>query len=186
MAIALASVFVYMVLAAQFESFVQPIIMMLVLPISVPFALFTLWATNRTLNLWSALGILLLLGIVKKNAILQVDYANVLRASGMPVREAIVEACRTRLRPILMTTSAVVAGLFPTALGLGIGGAQRSAIAVTIIGGQSLCLFLTLLLVPVAYVKVDAIEQTVLGQRSRQWISKAVDATVRRARAGAD
>ena len=82
----------------------------------------------------------------------------------MPLREAIVEACRTRLRPILMTTSAIVAGLIPTALGLGIGGQGRAAIAVTIIGGQSLCLFLTLLLVPVAYVKLDALEQSVLNQ----------------------
>src|SRR5262249_37589034 len=159
MAIGLASIFVYMVLAAQFESFVQPIIIMLVLPLSIPFALFTLWATGRTLNLWSALGTLLLFGIVKKNAILQVDYANVLRAQGMPIRDAVVEACRTRLRPILMTTSAILAGLIPTALGLGIGGAQRSAIAVTIIGGQTLCLFLTLLLVPVAYAKVAAMEE---------------------------
>ncbi len=189
MAIALASIFVYMVLAAQFESFVQPLIMMVVLPVSVPFALFTLWSTGRTLNLWSALGVLLLLGIVKKNAILQVDYANVLRAQGVPLKEAIVEACRTRLRPILMTTSSIIAGLFPTALGLGIGGAQRSAIAVTIIGGQSLCLFLTLLLVPVAYVKVDAIEQTVLGQSSRRWISRVIASTVGRTRpvtAGSD
>src|SRR5436305_8229477 len=117
-AIGLAIVFVYMVLASQFESFLQPIVIMLVLPISVPFALFTLWATNRTLNLWSALGMLLLLGIVKKNSILQVDYANTLRASGMPLRQAIIEACRTRLRPILMTTFAIIAGLIPTALGL--------------------------------------------------------------------
>jgi hydrophobic/amphiphilic exporter-1 (mainly G- bacteria), HAE1 family len=167
MAIGLASVFVYMVLAAQFESFVQPIIIMLVLPLSVPFALFTLWATGRTLNLWSALGVLLLLGIVKKNSILQVDYANVLRSRGMPLHQAIVEACRTRLRPILMTTAAIVAGLVPTALGIGVGGAQRSAIAMTIIGGQSLCLFLTLVLVPVAYVKFDAFEQWLARQRSR-------------------
>ena len=107
---------------------------------------------------------LLLLGIVKKNSILQVDYANMLRAQGMPLREAIVEACRTRLRPILMTTCAIIAGLIPTALGLGIGGTGRAAIAVTIIGGQSLCLFLTLLLVPVAYVKFDALEQTSLNR----------------------
>src|SRR5207249_9576783 len=128
MAIGLASIFVYMVLAAQFESFVQPIVSMLFLPISVPFALFTLWATGRTLNLWSALGVLLLLGIVKKNSILQVDYANTLRARGVPLREAIVEACRTRLRPILMATFAIIAGLIPTALGIGIGGTGRAAI----------------------------------------------------------
>jgi HAE1 family hydrophobic/amphiphilic exporter-1 len=172
MAIALASVFVYMVLAAQFESFIQPVIIMAVLPLSVPFALFTIWATGRTLNLWSALGILLLFGIVKKNSILQVDYTNVLRAQGVPLNEAIAQACRTRLRPILMTTSAIVAGLVPTALGIGIGGAQRSAIAITIIGGQSLCLFLTLLLVPAAYVKLDALEQSLANQRLKTWTSK--------------
>jgi hypothetical protein len=114
MAIGLAMIFVYMVLASQFESFIQPIVIMLVLPIAVPFALFTLWVTGRTLNLWSALGMLLLLGIVKKNSILQVDYANTLRAEGVPLRRAIVEACRTRLRPILMTTFAIIAGLIPT------------------------------------------------------------------------
>jgi HAE1 family hydrophobic/amphiphilic exporter-1 len=170
MAILLASVFVYMVLAAQFESFVQPIIIMAVLPLSVPFALFTIWATGRTLNLWSALGILLLFGIVKKNSILQVDYTNVLRARGMPLREALEQACRTRLRPILMTTLAIVAGLIPTAMGIGIGGAQRSAIAITIIGGQSLCLFLTLLLVPAAYLKFDALEQSMANRKLTGWM----------------
>jgi hydrophobic/amphiphilic exporter-1 (mainly G- bacteria), HAE1 family len=172
LAIALASIFVYMVLAAQFESFVQPLIIMTVLPLSVPFALFTILATGRTLNLWSALGILLLFGIVKKNSILQVDYTNVLRARGVPRDEAIVDACRTRLRPILMTTLAIIFGLLPTALGVGIGGAQRSAIAVTIIGAQSLCLFLTLLLVPAAYVKLDALEQSLANQRLSAWLSK--------------
>jgi HAE1 family hydrophobic/amphiphilic exporter-1 len=179
MAILLASIFVYMVLAAQFESFVQPIIIMLVLPVSVPFALFTIWITGRTLNLWSALGILLLFGIVKKNSILQVDYANVLRARGQPLEEAIVEACRTRLRPILMTTSAIIAGLVPTALGIGIGGTQRSAIAVTIIGGQALCLFLTLLLVPVAYTKLAWVEESVGNRKFRSLLSR-LRATVRR------
>ncbi len=185
MAIGLASVFVYIVLAAQFESFVQPIIIMTVLPLSIPFALFTLWATGRTLNLWSALGVLLLLGIVKKNAILQVDYTNVLRRRGVPLHDAIIEACRTRLRPILMTTAAILAGLVPTALGLGIGGAQRSAIAVTIIGGQTLCLLLTLVLVPVAYEKFDALEQLVLGDRGKVWLGKVSAATLGRLRPAA-
>jgi HAE1 family hydrophobic/amphiphilic exporter-1 len=172
MAIGLASVFVYMVLAAQFESFAQPIVIMLVLPLSIPFALATLLATGRTLNLWSALGVLLLLGIVKKNAILQVDYANVLRARGVPLHQAVVEACRTRLRPILMTTAAIIAGLIPTALGVGIGGAQRSAIAVTIIGGQSLCLFLTLLVVPVGYIKLAEWEESSAGASLRDVMTR--------------
>jgi HAE1 family hydrophobic/amphiphilic exporter-1 len=150
-ALTLASIFIYIVLAMQFESFVQPLVIMTVLPLSVPFAFFTLWMTDRVLNLWSALGMLLLLGIVKKNSILQVDYTNVLRRQGMPLREALVQASETRLRPILMTTAAIVAGLIPTAFGSGAGAAQRGDIAVTIIGGQSLCLFLTLLVVPVSY-----------------------------------
>jgi hydrophobic/amphiphilic exporter-1 (mainly G- bacteria), HAE1 family len=182
MAISLAMIFVYMVLASQFESFLQPIVIMLVLPIAVPFALFTLWATGRTLNLWSALGMLLLLGIVKKNSILQVDYANVLRSRGVPLREAIVESCRTRLRPILMTTTAIIAGLIPTSLGIGIGGTGRAAIAVTIIGGQSLCLFLTLLLVPVAYVKFDALERVLISDAAKAWLGKVSAATIGRLR----
>ena len=165
-----------MVLAAQFESFVQPVVIMLVLPLAVPFALLTLLVTGHTLNLWSALGMLLLLGVVKKNSILQVDYANVLRAQGMPLRQAVVEACRTRLRPILMTTAAIIAGLVPTSLGLGIGGHGRAAIAVTVIGGQSLCLFLTLLLVPVAYVKLDGLEQSLLNRRFRGFLRRMTGA----------
>jgi HAE1 family hydrophobic/amphiphilic exporter-1 len=147
----LACIFMYMVLAAQFDSFRYPFIIMLSLPLSVPFALLTLYLTHRTLNLWSALGILLLLGIVKKNGILQVDYMNRLREQGVPLRDAIIEANHVRLRPILMTTTSIVAGLIPTALGFGAGGTQRAAIAVTIVGGQSLCLLLTLLVTPVAY-----------------------------------
>jgi HAE1 family hydrophobic/amphiphilic exporter-1 len=185
MAIGLAMIFVYMVLASQFESFLQPVVIMLVMPIAVPFALFTLWVTGRTLNLWSALGMLLLLGIVKKNSILQVDYANVLRARGLPIREAIVESCRTRLRPILMTTTAIIAGLIPTSLGIGIGGTGRAAIAVTIIGGQSLCLFLTLLLVPVAYVKFDALEQAIVGDGAKAWLARVSAATLGRLRPAA-
>jgi HAE1 family hydrophobic/amphiphilic exporter-1 len=185
LAISLAMIFVYMVLAAQFESFLQPIIIMMVVPIAVPFALLTLWATGRTLNLWSALGMLLLLGIVKKNSILQVDYANHLRAAGMPVREAVIQACRTRLRPILMTTCAIIAGLIPTALGIGIGGTGRAAIAVTIIGGQTLCLFLTLLLTPVAYERLIGLEASLGGEGAKAWLSRVSAATWGRLRPAA-
>jgi multidrug efflux pump subunit AcrB len=169
LALALASIFIYIVLAMQFESFVQPLVIMTVLPMSVPFALFTLWATGRVLNLWSALGVLLLLGIVKKNSILQVDYTNVLRRQGMPLREALVQASETRLRPILMTTAAIIAGLIPTTLGVGAGAAQRADIAVTIVGGQTLCLFLTLLLVPVSYsLAEEGIERARYAWRARK------------------
>jgi HAE1 family hydrophobic/amphiphilic exporter-1 len=155
----LACVFMYMVLAAQFESFLHPFVIMLSLPMSIPFALLTLYLTHRTLNLWSALGMLLLLGIVKKNGILQVDYMNRLLAQGLPLRQAILQANHVRLRPILMTTTSIVAGLMPTALGFGAGGTQRAAIAVTIIGGQSLCLVLTLLVTPVAYSLFAGVER---------------------------
>ena len=169
LALALASVFIYIVLAMQFESFVQPLVIMTVLPMSVPFALLTLWGTGRVLNLWSALGVLLLLGIVKKTSILQVDYTNVRRRDGMPLRGALVLASLTRLRPILMTTAAIVAGLIPTMLGVGAGAAQRADIAVTIVGGQSLCLFLTLLLVPVSYsLAEEGIERAKTFWRARR------------------
>jgi HAE1 family hydrophobic/amphiphilic exporter-1 len=158
LAMALASIFMYMVLAAQFESFTYPFIIMLTLPLSIPFALFSLWITGRALSLWSALGMFLLLGIVKKNGILQVDYTNRLRSAGMPVREAILEANRVRLRPILMTTLSIIAGLIPVAIGIGAGSEQRASIAVTIIGGQTLCLLLTLLVVPVAYSYLAELE----------------------------
>jgi len=165
LAIGLGSIFMYMVLAAQFESLVHPLIILLTLPLSIPFALIALLATGRTLNLFSALGILLLLGIVKKNGILQIDYMNHLRRMGMPLVSAILEGNRVRLRPILMTTFAIIAGLLPTAIGVGSGASQRSAIAVTIIGGQLLCLILTLLVVPVAYSMVEELKAWIAARR---------------------
>src|SRR4029077_11899922 len=117
------------------------------------------------LSLWSALGMFLLLGIVKKNGILQVDYTNRLRAEGMPVREAILEANRVSLRTILMTTVSIIDGLIPVAIGIGAGSEQRASIAVTIIGGQTLCLLLTLLVVPVAYSYFAEFEALPWGKR---------------------
>lgn len=170
-AFALAFVFIYIVLASQFESFVYPVSIMIVLPLTIPFAIISLFLTGQNLTLFSIMGMFMLFGIVTKNSILQVDYTNTLRAKGMPRHQAMIEANRTRLRPILMTTLTLIAGMIPTALGTGAGSGTRRTMAMVIIGGQTLSLLITLLMTPVTYAYMDDFQEWArgkLGLRARE------------------
>jgi len=154
----------YMVLGSQFNSFLHPFTVLLALPFSVSGAFMALWLTDTSINLYSMIGLILLMGIVKKNSILLVDFANQRRAEGLEPREALLEACPTRLRPILMTTVSTVAAALPPALALGPGAETRIPMAITVIGGVLVSTLLTLFVVPCAYSLLLRLERRKPGQ----------------------
>jgi len=167
----LALIVVYMVLAAQFESLIHPLTVLMSVPLAVTGALVTLMITGSTLNLFSQIGMILLVGLGTKNSILLVEYANQLKERGMDTLDAVLEAGRIRLRPILMTSVATIIAMMPIALGLGAGSASRRPLGYVIVGGMLFSTVLTLFLVPVVYVLLDAVRVRV-GRR-REALSPA-------------
>ncbi len=151
----LSLLFIYMVLAAQFESFVHPVTIMVSIFLSIPFGILSIILANNTINIYSVMGLFILIGVVKKNAILQVDYTNTLRSRGMEKYDAQMLANKVRLRPILMTTLAIIAGMLPITFSKGEGASSRASMAIVIVGGQALCLLVTLVVIPVVYSVFD-------------------------------
>jgi len=162
----LAVVFIYLVLAAQFESFLHPLTILLSVPLAVVGAIVSLFVLRQSLNIYSQIGLIMLIGLVTKNSILIVEFANQLRRGGLPIAEAVLQASRIRLRPILMTSFATIFGILPIAIGIGAGGESRRPLGIAVVGGMLFSTFLTLVLVPVVY--------TILARFSREEAAEAV------------
>ncbi|RZA12290.1 MAG: efflux RND transporter permease subunit, partial [Proteobacteria bacterium] len=163
----IAVIFIYLVLASQFGSFLQPIAIMVSLPLSLIGVLVALLVTKTTLNIFSVIGVVMLMGLVTKNAILLVDFANHGQREGKSQFAALMEAGQVRLRPILMTTLAMIFGMLPMAIGMGEGGETQAPMGRAVIGGVITSTLLTLVVVPVAYTYLDA-----LGKRAVRWFRR--------------
>ena len=170
-ALLLAVILIYMVLAAEFESFVHPLTIMLSLPFSLVGAILGLLISGKTINMMSLIGVIMLMGLVTKNAILLIDNTIHLQKNGMSIMDALVEAGVLRLRPILMTTMAMIFGMMPVALGLGAGAELRSSMGVVLIGGLVTSTFLTLIIVPLVYFLIDEIQQSSQARKSDKVIN---------------
>ncbi len=164
----LAVVFIYLVLSAQFESFVHPLTILLSVPLAVFGALLTLFLFKQTLNIYSQIGLIMLIGLVTKNAILIVEFANQLRGRGQPITEAIVQAATIRLRPILMTSFATIFGILPIAIGFGAGAESRRPLGLAVVGGLFFSTFLTLVLVPVVYTLLARFTGVTVREKTAQ------------------